>query len=126
MSSGTIVTQTRKQLPVAAALKTGKAIMDWRRLGVAAGCATAFLAVLGAAGPVIRSDPSPWASVVRVESVRSEILAMHVTLTRASYCAAERAHNVLAMEAVMSDVENLEQQYAKLNQGRELPIRPCP
>jgi len=100
--------------------------MDWRRLGTIAGCATALAAVLGAAAPVIRSDPSPWASVARVETVRSDIIAMHITLTWENYCVAERLENGLAMQAVMSDVDNLEQQYAKLNDGRELPLRPCP
>ena len=100
--------------------------MYWRRLAAIAGCATALAAVLGAAGPVIRSDPSPWASVARVESVRSDIIAMHITLTWENYCVAERLRNGLAMQAVMSDVEDLEQQYAKLNAGRELPLRPCP
>ncbi|HEX5278945.1 MAG TPA: hypothetical protein VFW28_02590 [Micropepsaceae bacterium] len=100
--------------------------MDWRRLGTIAGCATALAAVLGAAAPVIRSDPSPWASVARVETVRSDIIAMHVTLTWENYCTAERLKNRLAMQAVMRDVDNLEQQFARLNDGRELPLRPCP
>ena len=98
----------------------------WRRLGVIAGCATALAAVLGAAAPVIRSDPSPWASVARVETVRSDIIAMHITLTWENYCTAERLNNRLAMQAVMRDVDNLELQFARLNDGRELPLRPCP
>lgn len=100
--------------------------MELRRWGTIAGCATALAAGLGAAAPIIRSDPSPWASVARVESVRSDIIAMHITLTWENYCVAERLNNGLAMQAVMSDLGNLEQQYAKLNDGRELPLRPCP
>ena len=100
--------------------------MDWRRLGTIVACATALAAALGAAAPVVRSDPSPWASVARVEGVRSDIIAMHITITWGNYCVAARLKNGLAMQAVMSDVDNLEQQYARLNDGRELPLRPCP
>lgn len=100
--------------------------MDWKKLSQIAGGAAAIIAVTGAALPVIRSDASPWASVARVESVRSDIIAMHITLTWSSYCEAERLKNVLAMQAVMNDIEYLEQQFARMNEGRELPLRPCP
>src|SRR5438067_13261183 len=100
--------------------------MEWKRLSAIAGAVAAFIAIAGAAMPIIRSDPSPWASVVRVESVRSDIVAMHITLTWSNYCEAERMKNALAMQAVINDVENLEQQFASLNDGRELPLRPCP
>src|SRR5437660_7251164 len=94
-----------------------------RTSAIAAGVA-AVIAVAGAVTPIIRSDASPWSSVARVESVRAEIVAMHITLTWSNYCEAARAKNLLAMQAVMSDVENLEQQYSRLNDGRELPLRP--
>ena len=100
--------------------------MKTKRWSQIAGGAAALVAVMGTATPIIRSDASPWASVVRVESVRSDILAMHLTLTWSSYCEAARLKNVLAMQAVMNDIENLEQQFARLNEGRELPLRPCP
>jgi hypothetical protein len=97
-----------------------------KRLSHIAGGVAAVVAVMGAAMPIIRSDASPWASVLRVESVRSEILAMHITLTWSSYCQAARLKNALAMQAVMDDINDLEQQFARLNDGRELPLRPCP
>src|SRR5437868_6607797 len=100
--------------------------MKTKRWSQIAGGAAALVVVMGTAMPIIRSDASPWASVVRVESVRSDILAMHLTLTWSSYCEAARLKNVLAMQAVMNDIENLEQQFARLNEGRELPLRPCP
>ena len=100
--------------------------MHWKKWSQIAGGAAALVAVMGTAMPIIRSDASPWASVVRVESVRSDIVAMHLTLTWTGYCEAARLKNVLAMQAVMNDIENLEQQFAKLNEGRELPLRPCP
>jgi hypothetical protein len=46
---------------------------------------------------ILRSDASPWASVLRVEGVRSEVLTMHITLTWRDYCEAERMRNAFAV-----------------------------
>src|SRR5690242_14680231 len=100
--------------------------MNWKRLSHVAGGVAAVVAMMGAAMPIIRSDASPWAGIARVEGVRSEIVAMHITLTWSGYCQAARLKNVLAMQAVMDDIQNLEQEFARLNEGRELPLRPCP
>ncbi len=65
-------------------------------------------------------------TVLRVEGVRSEVVAMHITLTWRDYCEAERMRNTFALGGILDDLQNLEQQYALLNDGRELPLRPCP
>ena len=33
--------------------------------------------------------------------------------------------NIFALRGIVDDLQNLEQQYAGLNDGRELPLRPC-
>ena len=98
----------------------------WQRLGVLGGIITAIITTSSILLPILRSDASPWASVLRVEGVRSEVIAMHITLTWRDYCEAERMRNAFALRGIVDDLQNLEQQYAGLNDGRELPLRPCP
>jgi hypothetical protein len=54
------------------------------------------------------------------------VIAMHLTLTWRDYYEAERMRNAFALRGIVDDLQNLEQQYASLNGGRELPLRPCP
>jgi hypothetical protein len=78
-------------------------------------------------GVAIGSDlTSPWASVLRVEGGRSEVIAMHITVTWRDYCEAERMRNAFPLRGIVDDLQNLEQEYAGLNDGRELPLRPYP
>jgi hypothetical protein len=88
--------------------------------------ASAIVAASSILLPMLRSDASLWASVLRVEGVRSEVIAMHITLAWRHYREAERMRNAFALRGIVDDLQNLLQEYASLNDGRELPFRPCP
>ena len=103
----------------------GNDTMTWNWRQLAAIC-TVAAAIGGIATPIIRSDAAPWASVARVEGVRSEVIATDIGIVWASYCEAERMSNKYARRAAASHIETLEQDYAALNEGREVALLPCP
>jgi len=96
---------------------------DWRQ--IAAIC-TIVAAIGSIAAPIIRSDAAPWASIERVEGVRSAVIATDIGIVWASYCEAERMNNRYALQAASQHIETLEQNYAALNEGREVAILLCP
>lgn len=100
--------------------------MDWKKVGAIIAALAGIVGLARAAVPFIASDPPPYASVSRVDSVTAEIIAGHIDDAMKDYCESERTHNRAAAVAVMRTLGALETDYSNHTGGRSWPFNPCP
>lgn len=100
--------------------------LTWKNTGIVLGVIVTVGGLIGAARPVLQSDPPPLASIARVNGVSSEVIAGHIDDVMRDYCASELSGNRSAEIAEMRDVSDLETEYASLNDGKAWPLSPCP
>lgn len=82
--------------------------------------------ILSAVSVMAKSDWPPFAGIVRVDDLRSDVITLAIELKWDRYCDAEKTGNQMAERGIDGDIQGLQIQYAKLNSGREVPLRNCP